>query len=80
MFMQSGLTVKWQRESKNYFRLEAGLKHRRIIKDGKEKINLKHLQMAFVGLILGHILSALVLVGEKYKMTKMRKLDYALKP
>lgn len=65
MFMQSGLTVKWERETTQYFKLEADRKHRRVVKDAKVKINLRHLQTAFVGLFLGSILSLLVFLGEK---------------
>lgn len=68
MFMQSGLTVKWQRETEYYFKLEADKKHRqRLPKDARAKINLKHLQMAFVGLSLGNALSAFVFVVEKLR-------------
>ncbi|CRK95266.1 CLUMA_CG008909, isoform A [Clunio marinus] len=55
MFLQSGLTVKWQMESKHYFKLEAALKHHYTMMETKVKINLQHLEMAFVGLMLGHI-------------------------
>lgn len=68
MFMQSGLTVKWQRES--YFQLEAELKHRRIFREARKRINLKHLQMAFAGLLIGQVLSAFVFFVERWRKKK----------
>jgi hypothetical protein len=65
MFMQSGLLVKWRSDSKYYFKLEAALKHPRTSHDGKAKINFRHLQMAFVGLVVGSALSFLVFVVER---------------
>lgn len=70
MFMQSGLTVKWQRESDYYFQLEAERKHRRVVKDVRKKINLKHLQMAFAGLVVGLFLSVVVFCVEKWRKKK----------
>ena len=65
MFVQSGLTVKWRKETTQYFKLEADRKIRRAVKEAKDKINLKHLQPAFIALFLGQVLSLLVLVLEK---------------
>lgn len=65
MFVQSGLTVKWRKETAQYFKLEADRKSRRAVKVAKDKINLQHLQPAFITLFLGQVFSLLVLLLEK---------------
>lgn len=62
--MQSGLTVKWQKESKFYFNLEHALKSRHHYHEIRVKINLQHLEMAFYILILGNVLGIGVFVME----------------
>lgn len=70
MFMQSGLTVKWERETTHYFQLEAEKKSRRVVKDAKVKLDVEHLEMAFVGLTLGLIISVLVFLSERCRKHK----------
>lgn len=57
--MQSGLTQKWQNDEQHLFKLEAALKHNRLVKGTKIKINVKHLLGAFTGFGIGLILSLL---------------------
>lgn len=65
MFMQSGLTVKWQKEMSFYFKLENALKHRGKSNNIKVKLNLGHLEMAFVALFIGNVISSVVFAYEK---------------
>jgi hypothetical protein len=62
--MQSGLTAKWQSDSKFYFNLERALKTARH-PEMRVKINLRHLEMAFWALLVGYVVSAAVFVVEK---------------
>jgi hypothetical protein len=72
--MQSGLTVKWQRESKHIFKLEAVKKTRRMANGAKVTINLKHLLAAFVWLSVGLTLSGLVLGIEQFCYRKSLRM------
>ena len=67
IFMQSGLTVKWQTDSKFSFNLEHRLKSQDYYRDYKIKINLQHLEMAFLILLLGYVLSTLAFVIERFR-------------
>jgi hypothetical protein len=63
--MQSGLTAKWKRDSKFYFQLESRLKHTDDrYRAGKVRINLKHLEMAFLSLSVGYVISSVVFIIE----------------
>lgn len=66
LFMQSGLTVKWRKESQNYFKIEEAFKHRRLVKSTRVKIKMNHLQVAFLSLLSGYVMSAFVFLIEKY--------------
>lgn len=68
--MQSGLTVKWQRDSKFYFNLEHRLKSHDRYRDSKVKINLQHLEMAFWSLAIGCVMSAGVFLMEIFDLTR----------
>lgn len=70
MFMQSGLTVKWQKDSSFYFRLEDALRNRHSMKEAKVKLNIKNLLLAFVGLCVGLVLSTFVFLIERCCYTK----------
>lgn len=72
MFMQTGLTAKWERDSNFVFKLEAALKHQINGRDAKVKLNLGHLVMPFVGLLLGHVLSGFVFCSEKFCRRQMK--------
>lgn len=78
MFMQSGLTTKWQSDSKFYFRLEHRLKNQVYYRDSKVKINMGHLEVAFLTLGVGYVLSTLILIIEIYRRRKRTKnsIDY----
>jgi hypothetical protein len=66
MFMQSGLVTKWRRDSEVLFKLEEASKQRKLEQsDLKVKINLRHLQMPFLGLMVGCAASALVFIAER---------------
>lgn len=84
IFMQSGLTVKWRRSREHYFKLEAALKSRRLVQSTKVKINLEHLLGAFFLLLSGTVLSAFVLLLEKYYFRKscgkVQSLEWQMGP
>lgn len=75
MFMQSGLTVKWRKETVFYFKLDFALKHHKKGRESRTRISLKHLEMAFVGLLMGHLLGAFVFLLEKCQDVRRRSLE-----
>ena len=66
MFVQSGLTEKWKRDTIFVFQMENDIVKRKYVKSSRVILTLSHLQLAFYLLFGGFILSGFCFLSEVY--------------